>query len=136
MYKLIYNYNKMLLTSKCTIKTLNVNSTHTLTHTGEEQIKRLKHHSHVHLTFSLSYRFYWSALQIRSRVNLREDRRDKWGHLALKYLICTLKKSYKKNHVSPDSPLFTGSYDGSHQRHCLQTIPFLTLTEPSFQTET
>lgn len=28
IYKLIYNYNKMLLTSKCTIKTLNVNSTH------------------------------------------------------------------------------------------------------------
>lgn len=30
--QLIYSYNKMLLTSKCTIKTLNINSTHTHTH--------------------------------------------------------------------------------------------------------
>lgn len=43
IYKLIYNY-KMLLTSKCTIKTLNVNSTHW----GGTEIKRLKLDSHIH----------------------------------------------------------------------------------------
>lgn len=40
IYKLIYNYNKMLLTSKCTIKTLNVNSTHIHPHTlGRNKLK-------------------------------------------------------------------------------------------------
>lgn len=53
------------------------------------------------------------------------SQKGKSGTFGFETLHCTLKKS--KNHISPDSPLLTGSYDGRRHRHCLQTTPFWTL---------
>lgn len=73
---------------------------------GGPEIKGPKLDSHIHKSSDLSRRFDWSGLScaanqiFSSCVNPRgEERREVWGRLALKHLICTWKKS--NNRISP-----------------------------------
>ena len=113
IYKLIYNYNKMLLTSKCTIKTLNVNSTHW----GGTERKRSWIHTFInHLTSQLFIQA-WLIAQGKSESSL---------HVWI----------YAKTGGKHETFGFETFDLYSKGKRIVSPLTFLYITEPSFQTET